>query len=68
MTEADYEKVVKFKREFEPNSLPDEVLQSGLYIAGSESMMNIGYHRGPPHHDGRGINPSMHQIAPPYGG
>lgn len=38
-------KVSKFKREFEPKSLPDEVYQSGLFTFGSDSNMlnNLTY-------------------------
>jgi hypothetical protein len=30
-------KIEKFKKEFEPHSLPDELIRSGLYISGSDT-------------------------------
>jgi len=37
---------MKFKKEFEPSWLPDEVYQSGLFVAGGDSMMHL--HMGRP--------------------
>lgn len=36
----DRDKVNRFRREFEPRNLPDEIMRSGQFIAGSESQMN----------------------------
>lgn len=43
LTDSDQEKVIRFKREFEPNALPDDVFHSGLYRAGSDTNMSNGY-------------------------
>jgi len=40
--------VRKFRREFEPSFLPDEVLQSGRFISGSESQSNQVFRGMPP--------------------
>lgn len=48
LNEADFEKVRRFRREFEPSFLPDEVLQSGRFISGSESQSNQAYRGMPP--------------------
>lgn len=37
MTTADLEKVKNFKKIFQPYSLPNEVLQSGLFVSGSDT-------------------------------
>jgi hypothetical protein len=45
MTDEDRMKVLKFRREFEPKSLPDEVVQSGLFVTGSDTnlLANLTY-------------------------
>jgi hypothetical protein len=37
LSEADLRKVQTFKREFQPFALPEELLNEGLYIQGSDT-------------------------------
>lgn len=37
MTNEDLKKLKNFKKTFEPDSLPNEVRQSGLYVTGTEA-------------------------------
>ena len=39
MTDEDKMKVVRFKKEFEPKNLPEEVYQSGLFVSGSDTNL-----------------------------
>lgn len=43
LTEEDKMKVEKFRREFEPKNLPDDVYQSGRYVTGNGTNMPGGF-------------------------
>eukprot|EP00347_Sterkiella_histriomuscorum_P003197 403365218 len=39
LTDEDKMKVVRFKKEFEPKNLPEEVYQNGLFVSGSDTNL-----------------------------
>jgi hypothetical protein len=39
MTEEDRIKVQKFKREFEPKNLPDEIFERGTFVTGTNTNL-----------------------------
>lgn len=39
MTDEDRVKVLKFKRDFEPKNLPDEIFERGNYITGTNTNL-----------------------------
>lgn len=70
MTDEDRMKVEKFKKEFEPKNLPDEIFQSGRYHTGSDTNRPYSlnaFNQAHVNYQGGGINPQYAQMSGVYG-